>query len=191
MTFPPPMSTAWPVPVDVELGRPLAVAESGELFSHAVLVSRCGNDEEEPYCACRGAHGGKRFDTALGGDVGHAAMRLLFDRGGAVGVVVRDHGLIPGKERVDLVKVGVLLRLVAMPLGGMVVPSHTVVGIDEHGIAIGGRSERGIEPSLPTFETLGPIGDGEGPERERRSERHGFWRQRTATLKPSNASRRF
>jgi hypothetical protein len=98
-------------PIHDQFGAPGALLQAGESFGQVAGV-RCGGgaDQEQAAGAVGGSHRGDRPDRQAGGEVSQAAVCLLLDGGGAVGMVVGDDGLAALGESGEISEVGVLDR---------------------------------------------------------------------------------
>jgi hypothetical protein len=112
---------------------------------------RCGGgaDQEQAAGAAGGSHGGDRPGRQAGGEVSQAAVCLLLDGGGAVGMVVGDDGLAALGEGGEFAEVGVLDRPGAVR--GERVPGRpdAVVGIGEDQVTAGCRRQCPLRPGPP------------------------------------------
>ena len=112
---------------------------------------RCGGgaDQEQAAGAAGGSYGGDRPDRQAGGEVSQAAVCLLLDGGGAVGMVVGDDRLSALGEGSELAEVGVLDRLGAVR--GDRVPGRpdAVAGIGEDQVTARCRGQCPLRPGPP------------------------------------------
>ncbi len=144
------------------------------------------NHHEQPVRAPRRPHRSQWLHAEDVVNIGHPRPRLVGDRFGTIGMVIRHHALAPFEQAPHLRQVRVLLRPVPMRRHRVVITTQAVVGIDEHQRARVDCDHRLVEPALAPHGARRTVARGEVGETQNPVEAQRALGQRTARSKTSD-----